>query len=77
MVKYKYLKLKNNQKIRYKNTRGKESQGTITALEDPAKPGHVLVNVKGKTFPLSKQSISGKVNESYQYSFEYIVKKYR
>ena len=64
--------------IRYKNTRGKESQGTITNLEDPNRPGNILIKAKnGQAGSLNKNKIYGKVNESYQYSFEYIVKKYR
>lgn len=64
--------------IRYKNTRGKESQGTITSLEDPNRPGNILIKAKnGQPGSLNKNKIYGKVNESYQYSFEYIVKKYR
>lgn len=64
--------------IRYKNTRGKESQGTITNLEDPNRPENILIKTRnGQAGSLNKNKIYGKVNESYQYSFEYIVKKYR
>ena len=64
--------------IRYKNTRGKESQGAITNLKDPNKPGNILIKAKnGQAGSLNKNKIFGKVNESYHDSFEYIVKKYR
>ena len=64
--------------IRYKNTKGKESQGTVTNLQDPNRPGNIVIKAKnGQAGSLNKNKIFGKVNESYQYSFEYIVKKYR
>ena len=64
--------------IRYKTTKGKESQGTVTNLQDPNKPGNIVIKTKnGRAGSLNKNKIFGKVNESYQYSFEYIVKKYR
>ena len=72
------LNLKVGDVIRYKNTKGKESRGTVTNLQDPHRSGNILIKAtNGKSSSLKKNKIYGKVNESFQYSFEYIVKKYR